>query len=321
MKSATFFALCLVVAPVVLAVTSPAKNCVLNDRGEEDCGTPSTALSATFRQAAPCSKMDMECWCMKAKDYTNDVRRRNGMSKMLKVGTMKQLNNAVRYAGVLGDKGFLEHQELSDATAEIGCGRFIGGENIAYNYEQNDIAKACVDQWEGSSGHLENILRDWFEEVVVGFHFESDGRVYCVQTFAQKNNFGSGSESDARCELVDDNGSGPTPTKPAPTKPAPTKPAPTEPAPTRPAPTKPMPTRPGMTKKMKDEGNRSCRCIELGKKCWSSLRRLSGNRCMPFVSPRNQPKKCKTKCCNYCKFYPNAPPCRARRTKSICNSL
>lgn len=64
-------------------------------------------LGRSKSSRAPCEKDDILCWCEKAKDYTNDVRRRNGVKKMLKLGPAKQQKNANRYAEVLSRRGVL----------------------------------------------------------------------------------------------------------------------------------------------------------------------------------------------------------------------
>lgn len=48
---------------------------------------------------------------------------------------------------------------------------------------------------------MENLLRSWFLEVVVGFAFDTVGGVYCVQTFgvtADEN----GQRTDSGCQPV-----------------------------------------------------------------------------------------------------------------------
>lgn len=115
--------------------------------------------------------------------YTNTVRANNG-EKPLIHGTQSQLDNALRYAKVLASKKTLQHQTLPAVTKEVKCLRWIGGENLAFNYEKGDIARACVQQWIASRKHWDNLVRPWFEEMVVGVHIRFDGRVYCVQTFA-----------------------------------------------------------------------------------------------------------------------------------------
>lgn len=155
------------------------------------------------RGLVPCAKNDQECWCVNAVRYTNNIRKRYGVKRPLRVGPERQLQNAVRYAQRLRQMRSLKHQDLRKATREVGCSRFIGGENIAFNYEEGDIARACVTQWENSPGHLRNILSSRFNDVVVGFARSFDGRVYCVQTFS---NFISsatiGSKSDTGCQRV-----------------------------------------------------------------------------------------------------------------------
>lgn len=70
---------------------------------------------------------------------------------------------------------------LTNANREIGCGRILGGENVAVTGANGDIAKACVDKI-GSRPHLEKIKTGLFLEAVVGFAYDSSGFVYCVQT-------------------------------------------------------------------------------------------------------------------------------------------
>ncbi|KAI0567715.1 scp-like extracellular [Gracilaria domingensis] len=53
--------------------------------------------------------------------------------------------------------------------------RWIGGENLAFNYDQANAAAACVDQWINSPGHYQNLVTDNFEQVVLGLYFKSDG--------------------------------------------------------------------------------------------------------------------------------------------------
>lgn len=135
--------------------------------------------------ATGCEREDNSCWSIKSRQYTNEVRQRHGVNRPLKDGLQSQLNNAHQYAAHLSKIGSLKHQLLTTATQSVGCGRWIGGENIAYHFEPNaDIALKCVQQWENSPPHLANILREWFEEVAVGFYFSPVGSVYCVQTFA-----------------------------------------------------------------------------------------------------------------------------------------
>lgn len=246
------------------------------------------------RQEQPtneCSREDFKCWCIKGVKYTNKVRKKHGKEKLFKIGPEKQLDNANSYAQHLGHLGTLVHQDLGHATREIGCQRWIGGENIAFNYAQKDIAKACVEQWESSSGHLENMLRDWFEEVVIGFHYTHDGRVYCVQTFATVAAHGTvGGIHDSRCEAV---GAFIGPVKKA----------------------------GGDIEEEKRlfEGNRSCRCLEVESECWFSLKRLSGGRCTPFIRAREQGAPCKEMCCEYCHAKPGSSHCRSKNVVALCN--
>ena len=264
------------------------------------------------------------CWCKKAKDYTNEVRRKNGVGKMLKLGTKKQMDNAMGYAKKLGGMGYLKHQDLSKVTREVGCQRWMGGENLAFNYEQNDIAKMCVDQWVKSKGHFENLIRDWFEEVVVGFHFRPDGRVYCVQTFALPYPRGTfGRPGDNGCQPVDAD-SAPTPPPPTtlppttlpPTTLPPTTKAPPQPASkSEPAPTAPAPRRGNLS------APTSCSCIRYGKGCRPPIAREAGNGCVARRQRSKQPMSCKTDCCDFCEKYPNVGVCAHRHLVRICGKV
>lgn len=184
--------------------------CVLSLEGRHICTNQNDIrLPLLDRSNEVCSPEDEQCWCMKAVDYTNDVRRRYGKTKMLQPGPKSQLQNAKRYAVDLGKIGRLVHQDLTAASRDVKCSRMILGENIAYNYENGDVAFSCVQQWEASAGHLENILKDNIDEVVVGFYKDTNGRVYCVQTFSAINGVMSSEPlQDPECSRVGDAGDG-----------------------------------------------------------------------------------------------------------------
>lgn len=176
--------------------------CVLNSSGKQICEPsvletvvrPRRRYSRRTRKQAskkdtkknnkmPCKSRDAPCWCKMAMEYTNMERKKKGLT-MLKLGPQSQMDNAMRYASKLSRMGYLVHQKLRDVTREVGCKHWVGGENLAFNYEQGNVARKCVDQWIGSREHYLNLVRDWFREVVIGFHFDDDGRIYCVQTFS-----------------------------------------------------------------------------------------------------------------------------------------
>lgn len=281
-----------------------------------------TLPTTAARQTAPCKTNDIICWCLIAVKYTNEVRRRHGVKTPLTVGTQSQLNNALRYAKYLAQNDRFEHQNLPSATKEVKCKRWVGGENLALNYESGDVAKRAVMQWEGSKKHLDNIKKDWYKEVVVGFYFMPNGRVYAVQTFALVHEFGTfGSVNDPGCNIIRGGGgedrSGPAP---RPTK-QPTRKAPPSPRPVRGPKRKPTPRPVKRGPLRSDQANRACRCLEKGPFCWHSLRALSGNRCYPFRSTARQPRGCKVACCFYCRRYSRNPVCTNMVVRRVCNSL
>jgi hypothetical protein len=123
--------------------------------------------------------------------------------KPVMAGTVAMLANAVRHSQSFTDGSF-EHQKLSTVTDEIQCGTFCSGENIAkFSGPSDDPAKKCMDMWEESKGHLENILRD-NGMTVVGI-YQKDGWTYCTQTFGLDGQ-GVGSKSGAQCKAVGSSG-------------------------------------------------------------------------------------------------------------------
>lgn len=273
--------------------TQIRQHCVLLSDGIEKCHNVPSLAPAIRLGKAPCLRMDKPCWSLKAMQYTNEIRQMFNIRKMLVPGTFRQLDNAVRYARVLNRRGRLRHQNLRRVTREVRCKRWIGGENVAYNYARGDVAKTCVMQWLHSESHRENLIRSWFREVVIGFHYGSSGRVYCVQTFALIHEYGTyGQLRGSRCRRVYDKrvGGG----------------------------KKPKRRKRKLTRRSRDQGNRSCRCLEVGRRCWFSLRELSGNRCKPFLPAARQPKRCKWKCCQYCKFYSKNSVCKSWAVRRIC---
>lgn len=280
------------------------QDCVLDADGSRTCLT-ALPLPAAARPASapPCARNDFVCWCVLAVKYTNDVRRRKGTRKMLRVGPQRQLDNALRYAKALARLGKLRHQNLIDATKDVGCSRWMGGENIAFNYEPNDIAMRAVQQWVGSPGHLKNIVRDWFEDCVVGFYFAPDGRVYAVQTFSLVHGHGTfGSVSGPGCKPVGAGKKNRDDSRPR-GSPRPSPEALTE------------------NERLRREGNRSCRCLEKGTDCWHSLREKSGYRCVPFRRTTDQPLACKKACCEYCAGHPLNGSCTNGIVRRLCNAM
>lgn len=57
------------------------------------------------------------------------------------------------------------------------------GENIAMGYP---TPEAVMNGWMNSQGHKENILRDWFEEIGIGYVTDERGYTYWVQMFIKE---------------------------------------------------------------------------------------------------------------------------------------
>lgn len=305
---------------LVLAMAFLAFASLVHAQKVESLGTIDHALTPsiltfnnTARQAT-CDRTDITCWCLKAVQYTNAVRRQRGVSNILKVGPENQLENAVKYAERLARMGSLAHQDFRVANREIGCGRALGGENVALNFETGDIAKACVDQWVSSKGHLENILRDWFLEVVVGFAFDRNGGVFCVQTFAVTDP-GNGSPADGGCEPV--GGSLPSADMSDPEPEPEQEQAEVESGEVSP-PSLPSSPSDGAVSKY---GRRACQCVKFGRRCSESLAERTGNVCTARAQRGMQTKQCQQVCCEHCRGDSRARECRNRAVRGICRGL
>lgn len=297
-------------------------------------------MCVAVRTVSGCAHEDMKCWTRLARTYTNDVRQRHGVHKMLRDGPRRQFANALEYAGQLASMGSLQHQVLGAVTEQVGCGRWIGGENVAFNNEADgDIAKACVDQWENSPPHLENVLREEYDEVSVGFHFTSDGRVFCVQTFASispeematfTNHDGCESmSSDDLSETEEDEqehaettvsddagGDGLSKIDDSETQGQDVY----DP--------KPDDSEEDDTEEDDEdataedrEGNHSCRCLQLGERCWKSLEDKTGGRCDSFVAAHHQAAECHQSCCHYCQTHPDSVKCNSALIHFLCQAL
>lgn len=149
------------------------------------------ALAPVHRQSS-CARSDSGCLSMAALAATNQVRARAGKGP-LSSGAQAQLENAIRYSRELSRLGRLTHQNLR--STNIGCGAFFSGENLAQNFARSGetgLAEKCVKQLENSSPHYRNMISDTHQYVVMGIIVDSDGRLWCTQTFATGTQFGSG---------------------------------------------------------------------------------------------------------------------------------
>jgi len=139
-------------------------------------------LVATPVAAGPCANADTLCWHLEAVRLVNDMRARLARLPPLAVGTFSALDNAVRHSRFLVNGPF-RHQNLAAATREIGCNTFVSGENIAKGSPGRDNpAATCVQIWEHSKGHRDNILSTTHKETVVGIVSTGAG-YWCTQTF------------------------------------------------------------------------------------------------------------------------------------------
>jgi uncharacterized protein YkwD len=179
-----------VLASAAAAVpTGLSRGCVLDSSGHEVCTRLDSTLSlgvgiaSLARQSTGGSTVT---YCNAAVDITNEIRARHGKSGKVVAGTESMLNNAVKHSQEMATSLGLEHQTLSTATAEVGCNVFINRENIAYfGGTEADPAVHCMDQWEKSAGHLENILGAEDGDYVAVGVYKNGNEWWCTQTFGQ----------------------------------------------------------------------------------------------------------------------------------------
>lgn len=158
-------------------------------------------------------------YCVKSTDITNDIRRRyRGKGKYvdqgqgdLVTGTESMLANCVSHSKDMAESLGMVHQDLSQATAKVGCDLFISGENVAWfgGYsEDTDPAVQCMKQWEESPGHLDNIMRQKAGDYVAVGVYKDGTKWWCTQTFAMKG--------DGNCPLVGETSDTVAPVDPVP---------------------------------------------------------------------------------------------------------
>ena len=88
-------------------------------------------------------------------------------------------------AADMRDAGYIEHVspnygEPLEMLQQFGFELYGAGENIAAGF---DMPEEVMDGWMNSPGHKANILRDWFEEIGIGYVTDSTGYTYWVQMF------------------------------------------------------------------------------------------------------------------------------------------
>ncbi|QLG62116.1 CAP domain-containing protein [Halorarum salinum] len=119
---------------------------------------------------------------------------------------------AQRYAERMAEEEFFSHTDpsggdFSDRYEDAGyaCrvdagddGYATGGENLARTWWKRrvrtesgtavhstpeELAEGAVEQWMNSTGHRENLLRDYWNNEGIGFDRDDEGKVYAVQNF------------------------------------------------------------------------------------------------------------------------------------------
>jgi hypothetical protein len=203
-------------ASAAAAAPTLARSCVLDASGNPVCTRldDGRALGMGFAplvRPIACDENDVTCFCLRAVQITNEIRSRRGGNGDLVPGTQSMLDNAVEHSKEMAGPMGMEHQDLATASKKVGCDVFINRENIAmFGGMDKDPAVQCMEQWEGSPGHLENIVgAEAGEYVTIGIYKDGDSW-WCTQTF--------GIPGNGDCPMVTGSSGGGSPaTVPAPT--------------------------------------------------------------------------------------------------------
>jgi hypothetical protein len=177
------------------------QSCLPDANGIVKCSFSKADILPLISVRQTCGLNEYGCSCVRAVQYNNEIRAKHGLGPV-SIGSASMLDNAIQHS-ISFVSGPFQHQILDKATADIKCGIFCTGENIAkFSGKSDDPAKKCMDIWENSPGHLSNILGA-SSMTVVGIH-EQSGITYCTQTFGVRHS-GNNAKSGSSCEPVTSN--------------------------------------------------------------------------------------------------------------------
>lgn len=175
------------IASLAVAVPFSSEECVLGSDGLPACSRSDSSVSmgddlSPIARPATCGDTDVNCWCLRSVELTNDIRARKGDGTKLISGPAVMVKNAVDWSKVQMASN-MKHQS---PLPKIGCGIQINRENVAmHGGIKNDPIAQCMKQWEGSPGHFRNIVGAKAGTMVVVGLYKQGNKVYCTQTFSQ----------------------------------------------------------------------------------------------------------------------------------------
>lgn len=145
-----------------------------------------------------------------AHDVVNERRTDDGLEAVAWDEALFDI--ARRYAERMAEEAFFSHTDPSGDDFEDryedagyrcrvdagGNGYATGGENLARTWWKRrvrtesgtavystagELGEGAVEQWMNSTGHRENLLRDYWNNEGIGFARDGEGKVYAVQNF------------------------------------------------------------------------------------------------------------------------------------------
>jgi uncharacterized protein YkwD len=115
----------------------------------------------------------------------NKVRKEHNRSPLSLHPKLREA--AQQHAASMKNQGELTHQPpLGERIRKAGYNWAACAENIAWGGELEKPDKTFYNQWMGSSGHKENILKPEIQDVGFGCAFGASGQPYWCAIFAKQ---------------------------------------------------------------------------------------------------------------------------------------
>lgn len=118
----------------------------------------------------------------------NRIRAAQGLSQLRQNDALSAI--ARQHSSNMAEYGYLAHtdslgRDFSDRLGSKFINGYYAGENLARNNFPNS-ARAAVQGWSESPGHLKNILNEKFAETGIGVAVSPEGLVFFTQIFIGK---------------------------------------------------------------------------------------------------------------------------------------
>ncbi len=160
---------------------------------EPSIPTETLAWQDAWEPHGPCGLDDYRCMNEQALSYVNDIRKQAKLKPLL-VGTEEMLKEA------------LNHSRLRAPMTSKMCGGQRVGRNFARNHISDspdgptDPAMMCIQRFEDSPTNYAKLVSKDVTHVVMGAYINTEGYLFCTQTFWSHVRYTDGSCSRAHSE-------------------------------------------------------------------------------------------------------------------------